>query len=219
MPHRNDQLLAENCLKYFGKMTASATHELKNYFAIINENAGLLDDLVELSERNGTPLSNDRIKQTAKTLVSQVRRADHTLKNLNRFSHIVDRDIQQIDLCETVKFTVLTASRLLEMMGVSVLVNASKEPVIIDTQVFFLKTLLWRGIETACRYAGDSKKIAIEITQAPCPVVWFVLSDPAAGTHSFLSSTADILLIEHLGIMRTQDPDKYRFGLIWPDSN
>ena len=31
-------------LQFFGKMTASISHEIKNVMAIINESAGLLDD-------------------------------------------------------------------------------------------------------------------------------------------------------------------------------
>ena len=41
---------AETGLQFFGKMTASISHEIKNVLAIINENAGLLEDLALLSD-------------------------------------------------------------------------------------------------------------------------------------------------------------------------
>jgi len=51
----------ENALKFFGKMTASISHELKNVLAIINENAGLLEDLCAMAEK-GRPVDPVRIK-------------------------------------------------------------------------------------------------------------------------------------------------------------
>jgi hypothetical protein len=38
------EIVAETGLQFFGKMTASISHEIKNVLAIINENAGLLED-------------------------------------------------------------------------------------------------------------------------------------------------------------------------------
>ncbi|NNG12708.1 MAG: sensor histidine kinase, partial [Halobacteria archaeon] len=37
-------------LRYFGKVTASISHELKNVLAILNEHTGLLQDLTAMAE-------------------------------------------------------------------------------------------------------------------------------------------------------------------------
>ena len=42
-------------LRFFGKITASVTHEIKNALATINENAGLMTDYIEMAAR-GRPL-------------------------------------------------------------------------------------------------------------------------------------------------------------------
>ena len=39
------QSSAKPGLQFFGKVSASIAHEIKNVLAIINENAGLLEDL------------------------------------------------------------------------------------------------------------------------------------------------------------------------------
>jgi hypothetical protein len=49
----NWELLGETGLQFFGKMSASISHEIKNVMAIINENAGLLEDLT-VDERKKT---------------------------------------------------------------------------------------------------------------------------------------------------------------------
>ena len=37
-------MIAREGFQFFGKMSASISHEIKNALAIINENAGLLED-------------------------------------------------------------------------------------------------------------------------------------------------------------------------------
>lgn len=219
MKQTNNHLLAQTCLKYFGKMTASATHELKNTLAIVNENAGLLNDLVSFSETRDTPLSNDRVRRLSATLSKQVIRSDEILKKLNRFSHTVDKDIQRIDLGETIKFTIAVSSRLLDMHGVSLTLNLKKTPIMIETHLFYLETLLWQAIEAACRFSGDFKKIDVEVVNTPAPAIWFLFGRSMATTGDFFSSKTDILLLKQLGVKPQLDSDKYRFGLVWPNKH
>ncbi len=47
--------IGECGLQCFGSISASISHELKNALAIINENAGLLEDLSFMAEK-GLPL-------------------------------------------------------------------------------------------------------------------------------------------------------------------
>jgi len=52
---------AETGLQFFGKMTASISHEIKNVLAIINENAGLLEDLALMAD-GGAEIEPQRLK-------------------------------------------------------------------------------------------------------------------------------------------------------------
>jgi hypothetical protein len=47
--------IAETGLQFYGKITASVSHEIKNVLAIINENAGLLEDFTFMADR-GKPI-------------------------------------------------------------------------------------------------------------------------------------------------------------------
>ena len=47
----NESVIGEEGLRFFGTMTASISHELKNALSIINEGAGLLEDLAAMSAR------------------------------------------------------------------------------------------------------------------------------------------------------------------------
>ena len=68
-------IMATEGLQFFGKMTASISHEIKNTLAIMNENAGLLEDLSILAER-GRPLDLERVKRIAGQVTKQIHRAD-----------------------------------------------------------------------------------------------------------------------------------------------
>ena len=55
------RIIAETGLQFFSQISASISHELKNVLGIINENAGLLEDLTLMAER-GVPLDPVRLK-------------------------------------------------------------------------------------------------------------------------------------------------------------
>ena len=51
--------LGESGLRFFGKISASISHEIKNAIAVMNENAGLIKDLIMMAER-GRPTIRSR---------------------------------------------------------------------------------------------------------------------------------------------------------------
>ena len=52
--------LTETSLQFFGRVSASISHELKNVLAIINENAGLLEDFTLMGDR-GIPTGSPTV--------------------------------------------------------------------------------------------------------------------------------------------------------------
>ena len=88
-------IIAETGLQFFGKISASISHELKNVMAIVNENAGLLEDLTVMAER-GKPLDPARLKLMAAAVQKQIGRADVILKNMNRFAHSFDETLASV---------------------------------------------------------------------------------------------------------------------------
>ena len=66
------EMIAPEGFRFFGKMSASISHEIKNALAIINENAGLLEDLTLLAEQ-GRPTDPERLKKLAGSIITQGR--------------------------------------------------------------------------------------------------------------------------------------------------
>ncbi len=156
----NTNILAQAGLRFFGKMSASATHEIKNTLAIINESAGLLEDL-SLMAQKGQPMSIPRVNDISQSVARQVKRSDMVLRKLNRFSHSVDKSKEIVDLEKTIVFVLDLATRLLEMKGAIFKVISPASPLRVNTNLFYLENMIWQAVETACIIADKEKQITI----------------------------------------------------------
>jgi len=87
---------------FIGKITASATHELRNVLAIVKESAGLIEDIVESSEQRGSPHA-DRLMRAVGRIREQVKRGADLITSLNKFAHSLDHDEEKIDLNQAVQ--------------------------------------------------------------------------------------------------------------------
>lgn len=153
-------IIGEAGLQFFGKMSASISHEIKNVLAIINESAGLLEDLTALAEK-GMPMDPERLKTHAGKIASQVRRADEIIKNMNLFAHSVDEPAKRIDLGQTVVLMGALSERLATMRSIRLELQVPKERVIVHTNPFFLNNLIWLCVDFAMNTVGASKTLTL----------------------------------------------------------
>jgi signal transduction histidine kinase len=122
-------------------MTASISHEIKNALAIINENAGLLGDLVALSEK-GRPLEPERLKTISDNIRRRVQSADDIMRRLNRFAHSVHGPVVTIGIREVIESTIALSGRLANMKGVTFDI-APDAAIQVETIPFILENMLW----------------------------------------------------------------------------
>ena len=147
-------------LKFFGKVTASMTHDIKNALATINENAGLLTDYTAMAAR-GTPLDPERIGQLALRIMDQVKRTDALLKSMNRFAHSVDDSLKSVDVNDMLHLLASLALRFASMRGVSLQVRPSAGPVEITTAPFLLLNALFECLEVAMQAADRGQCLTL----------------------------------------------------------
>ena len=105
-------------LMFFGKVSASVTHELKNVFAIVSETSGLMEDLSEMAEENGRPLDMERQRTLLRRIREQVKRGNTIIRNYNRFAHSVDDPKVEYDPAEMVELLIALCTRLADMRRV-----------------------------------------------------------------------------------------------------
>mgnify|MGYP000141500797 FL=1 len=157
----NWELLGETGLQFFGKMSASISHEIKNVMAIINENAGLLEDLTVMAEK-GLPIDPERLKTQASRIMKQIRRGDDILRGMNRFAHSVDDPLRQADLNDTLGLMAALSGRFASMRGVTLELEPSSAQVSMITNPFFLQNLIWLCLDFAMGCSGPGKTVALK---------------------------------------------------------
>ena len=158
----NHEVLAIEGVRFFGEMCASISHEIKNVLAIINENAGLLQDMLGMHEK-GITLSPERLSRLAQSIARQVSRGDGIVKGMNRFAHSADNMNEQVDVDELVQFVTQLAGRLIGMKGRPPRVETSDEPLTVATNRFFLENLVWNCLCRAMDACPADATVSIRI--------------------------------------------------------
>jgi signal transduction histidine kinase len=111
-------LIGEAGLQFFGRISASISHELKNALAIIKENSGLLCDYINMMGK-GMSVEPERFEKIARRIEAQTVRADAIIKNLNQFAHSVDVPVKSVDLNEFLELLVALHRRPAAMREVA----------------------------------------------------------------------------------------------------
>ncbi len=158
------QLKSDIGLHFFRTIITSTSHELKNVLAIINENAGLLDDM-NLMYQKGIPVDQERVGHLAAVTKEQVNRADKIIQRMNRFAHSVDEPVKKIDLRDALILLTDITLRLMASQRVKVNLISGTDSVAITTNPFYLKYLVWSCIDYVAKASGTHQTIDLEITK------------------------------------------------------
>jgi len=158
-------IIAETALRFFGKMSASISHEIKNTLAVMNENAGLLEDFTLMAEK-GIPLDPERVKVLAEKIMQQIQRADGIIKNMNRFAHSVDETVKSVDLGDISAFVATLYARTASGKGVTLKAKPPAVRITITTLPFLLENLMGLCIDFALNAAGIGKTLDIITEEA-----------------------------------------------------
>jgi signal transduction histidine kinase len=134
-------MIGQAGLQFFGCMSASISHELKNALAIIKENAGLLSDYIHMMGK-GMSVEPERFDKIAGRIEAQTHRADAIIKNLNQFAHSVDIPVKSVDLNEILDLLVALHRRPAAMRQVELEPRPTVSPVTVTTNPFVLLNLL-----------------------------------------------------------------------------
>ncbi len=149
-------------VRFLGEMTTLFSHDMKNVLAIINENAGLLEDFAQMAAA-GHSVDPDRMSRIAGKIQRQVRRADEMVKRLNQVGHSMDHPVDTVDLSRMVETVCFLAARKADLKSVSLSITPPEKSVEINTDPFALQQLLWICIDRAIHTAGSANTVEIAI--------------------------------------------------------
>jgi signal transduction histidine kinase len=152
------------CIAAFSKVTATISHEIKNALSIINENAGLLDDLVLM-----TPLEEgvdpQRVKKAAATIARQVSRANDIMSNVNRFAHSADHLTARESLQAICSLLITLAQRQAASKNVEMTLDCAADTSV-HTYLLHLESLLYLTIRSIIERSEDGEPLRIHLGSA-----------------------------------------------------
>lgn len=203
--------LREIGLQVFGRISASISHEVKNHLAIINENAGLLDDIAIMSE-NSRPIEKDRIQTLAEKMMRQIERADMAIRNMNRFSHSVDLPLQNADIGETISLVLTLSNRLIANSGIRVEMRPPKESIFVRTHLFYFMTILFLYLEYTLSHSDKGKTITIT-TQKQEKNIEILFGDMVYLDEEIFPDEAAKAVLSFLDAQSIVDPAQNQLGI------
>jgi signal transduction histidine kinase len=160
------EIVGAEGLKFFGRISASISHEIRNALAVINEHAGLLEDMTLMAEK-GMPLDAARLKRTAGAVLKQVQRVDGIVKTMNRFAHSVDEPLKRVDLAETLELVVRLFGRFAAVRQVTLAPESPLAPVSVANRPFQLQNLIGLCLDHAMQSAGAGGTVKLSIAPLP----------------------------------------------------
>ena len=146
---------------FFGKITASVTHELNNVLSIVEQSAGLLDDMIAGEER-GVPLSVERLKGVSSSVQRQAQRGLEMVARLNRFAHTTDRSEVVFDANEVLNNFVDLCRRLALLKKLDLEFHPASAALRMTGNPFVLQQVVFIALQEALAGAADGSTIVIE---------------------------------------------------------
>jgi hypothetical protein len=159
---KGSQVLAcDRNVGFFGRVSASFTHEIKNRLATISESVGVLGDLLDLAE-DGRPLDLSELQSCRQALALEIGCGFDVVRTFNRFAHSADKPIAEVDVgvavdlvARLVKFQSFASEILLD--------PAPGDSPKIETRPLALECLLYDAMLAACKSVGPDGQFSVSV--------------------------------------------------------
>lgn len=145
---------------FIGKVTASATHELRNVLAIAKESAGLIEDVVSVSGQSGSPLT-EKVMRAINRIRDQVERGSNLLTSLNRFAHSLDYAEDEIDMNDVAEQVSFLCQRKARQGRQSVKAEPGEEGVKLVTSPIHVQMALYAAVECCLEQLPEGGGVTI----------------------------------------------------------
>ncbi len=103
---------------FMARLTAGATHDLRNVLAVVKESAGLVEDLMAAAK--GGPPDREKVSWALDRIRRQVARGAELATALNRVMHGLDRAEERVPLHEALHNITLLAQRFARLNNRSI---------------------------------------------------------------------------------------------------
>ena len=200
MTDKNEESpFCERELAFFGAVTASISHELNNAIAIIEQTAGLLEDLVAAGDPE-QDVPKHQLQKIVDRIEKQTKRGATIVKRLNAFAHSVDDAETELDLCELADDVIALAYRMAERRRIELAARppSSDGRVVITANRFRVQEAVYLSIQKSVTALPEKSRIEIE-AKADDSIAWITVEGKPVDSSPELDLSYLERLMDQLG--------------------
>jgi len=159
---QDNTIVCRGILQYFGNMLPSHSHEAKNVLAVINENAGLMNDYILMAQK-GKSLNLERLSSLSAAIRKQVVRLNGLITDVRQAAEGIDNSTQEICLVDHARQVSELLSTKAAIRSVRFEVSASEEPILIHAKPVLLLHMLWVCLDYAMSASKQGSQIGLTL--------------------------------------------------------
>ncbi len=205
---------------FLAKITASATHEIRNVLAIVKESAGLIQDVIHSWGQSGVP-NQDKVLRSLGRIDAQVTRGADLLSNLNRFAHSLDRAQEETDLSLEAQQVALLSQRFARKKRHLVQVRPADQRLPVALKPLELQMALFAAVECCLDQLPEASTVTLHpAREGDRASVEFI---GEAGEKALLPAPAAadgwgrlVKLLDDFGASVETSDTAYRFRIVLP---
>ena len=145
---------------FLGKLTAGATHEIRNVLSVIKESAGLMEDLLELA--NGESFEHaEKFRKMTANILGQVDRGSSLVKELNTLAHTTDDRVRSVDVQKVLLCLCALYARFCRQKEINLTSRLSDSEVFIVTDPVRLHAAVCAVIDVLLEEAPQGSELSI----------------------------------------------------------
>ncbi|MHC4660720.1 MAG: sensor histidine kinase [Planctomycetota bacterium] len=167
-----------NKMASIGRMAAGVAHEINNPLAIINENAGLLKDLVSMEDSSP---DKERVLKIAETVIRSVERCSKITHRLLGFAKRMEPRVERLELTPLITEVLSFQGKEAEHRNITVNVNAPEGMPAIQSDRGQLQQVFLNILNNAFAAVDDGGKIDISLELENENTVAVTISDNGPG--------------------------------------
>jgi C4-dicarboxylate-specific signal transduction histidine kinase len=158
------KIIFDSRIKFFGKITASISHEINNVISIINENNGLMSDLLGQCGIFKKP-DTEKLRSISETIKKHLSRGEIIIKRLNKFSHSVDEEIKEFDLNDVLENIIGILRRIAYRNKIELELSLPENPVMVKNSSFEFQQIVFYCINILLKNSESHNNISISAEQ------------------------------------------------------
>jgi signal transduction histidine kinase len=167
-----------NKMASIGRMAANVAHEINNPLAIINEKAGLIQDLFTLKQQYA---GDTKLAGLVESILTSVRRAGKITKRLLTFARHMEGTVETVSVEQVIRDVLSFLEKAAEFSNIQIRIDALPETPPIESDRGKLQQIFLNIINNAFAAMGKGGHLDIRVTPEPTGRIKVQIRDDGCG--------------------------------------